>query len=83
MLQRVFYPGSLAEGGIITSAQKKRMHIVNEINAFFCGVVWVAGLIIYRKSKIKASFYIGIAFGFLGFRISWPPECSREFRMSF
>ncbi|MDD5538958.1 MAG: hypothetical protein PHF12_08350 [Candidatus Omnitrophica bacterium] len=42
------------------------MHIVSGINAFLCGVIWVAGLIVYRKSKIKASFYIGMAFGLFG-----------------
>ncbi|QAT17390.1 hypothetical protein BU251_06460 [Candidatus Velamenicoccus archaeovorus] len=42
------------------------MHIVSGINALLCGIIWVVGLIVYRKSKIKASFYIGIAFGLFG-----------------
>ncbi len=42
------------------------MHIVSGINALLCGLIWVVGLIVYRKTKIKASFYIGIAFGLFG-----------------
>ncbi len=42
------------------------MHIVSGINAFFCGIIWAAGLLVYRKTKIKAAFYIGIAFGLFG-----------------
>ena len=42
------------------------MHIVSGVNAFLCGIIWVVGLLVYRKTKIKASFYIGIAFGLFG-----------------
>jgi len=42
------------------------VHIVNGVNALLCGIIWVVGLLVYRKTKIKASFYIGIAFGLFG-----------------
>jgi len=42
------------------------MHIVSGVNALLCGIIWVVGLLVYRKTKIKASFYVGIAFGLFG-----------------